>query len=191
MSFPLRLRDLALAFSVGLALVLTGAPAHAIEAPPGSKNFTPPADVPNYFSNESGPFRGGAAAHAAQPGAVPVVAAPASHGGRAVAARRTSRHHHPAHLAKAGGHTRLAHGQSGGYRQVAHAGSARRGHAPGPRVAHAAGPKVAHVAGSKVAHAAAGSKVAHAATGHPAGKTVAAKSRAASSKGKHPARAHG
>ena len=179
MSRSVRLCDLALAFSIGLGLAFLGAPAHAIEAPAGSKNFTPPGDVPNYFSNESGPFRGGAAASTAQQGAVPVVAAPAvvapvAHSGRAMATHRTSGHHHPGRVAKAGGHTRLAHGKAGGHRQVAHAGTARHGHAPGPKVAHAAGPKVAHVT-----------------AGHLAGKTVAAKSRAASSKGKHPARAHG
>ncbi len=175
MSLPQRLRRLALGCGVGLALAVAGAPADAVEAPPGSKNFTPPSGVPNYFSNESGPFQGGANARNAQPGAVPVVAAPAAHGKRVVASRRTSRHHHqPTHVAKASGRTRLAHGKASAHRQVAHAGAVRHGHASGPRVAHAAG-----------------SKVAHAPARHLAGKAVAAKTRAASSKVKHPARAHG
>ena len=167
MSLSPRLRHLALGVCVGLAIAVAGAPAGAVEAPAGSRNFTPPSDVPNYFSNESGPFQGGANARNAQPGAIPVVAAPASRGGRAVASRRTSRHHHPGHVAKASGRTRVAHGNKvSGHRQLAHAGVARRGHAPGPKVAHA---PVTHLAG----------------------KTVAATTRAASSKNKHPARAHG
>ncbi len=166
MSLSRRRRHLALAFCVGLVLAVAGAPAGAVEAPPGSKNFTPPADVPNYFSNESGPFQGGANAHSAPPGAVPVAAAPASRGGRAVASRRTARHHHPARVAKASRRTRLAHGKASAHRQVAHAGAARRRHASGPKVAHAP-------------------------VRHLAGKAVAAKSRAASSKGKPLARAHG
>ncbi|MGC2411973.1 MAG: hypothetical protein WA459_04660, partial [Stellaceae bacterium] len=60
MSLPQRLRRLALGCGVGLALAVAGARADAVEAPPGSKNFTPPSGVPNYFSNESGPFQGGA-----------------------------------------------------------------------------------------------------------------------------------
>ena len=191
MSLSRRLRALALGFGVGLAAALAGAPADAVEAPPGSKNFTPPTGVPNYFSNESGPFHsGGATTRAAQPAEVPVAIAPAVHDGRALASRRTPGRHHPAHLGKAGGHTRVAHGKESGHRQVAHASAARRGHSPEQKVVHAAGPKVAHAVGTKIAHAAA-SKSAHAAAGHLAGKTVAAKSRAASSKGKHPARAHG
>jgi hypothetical protein len=174
MSLSPRLRHLAIAICVGLAIAVAGTPADAVEAPPGSRNFTPPSDVPNYFSNESGPFQGRATARNAQPEAVPVVAAPTSHRGRAVASRRASRHHHPGHVAKAGGRTRLAHGRASGHRQVAHAGAVRRGHASGPKVAHAAG-----------------SRMAHAPAGHLAGKTVAAKTRAASSKNKHLARAHG
>ena len=41
---------------------LAGNPAAAIEPPPGTRNFTPPSSVPNYFSNEAAAFRGGARA---------------------------------------------------------------------------------------------------------------------------------
>ena len=47
------------------------------EPPPGSRNFNPPAAVPNYFSNESGPILGTPAARASQPAPAPVAAAPA------------------------------------------------------------------------------------------------------------------
>jgi len=225
-----RLHPLALALCFGLGVAVAGGPADAVEAPPGSKNFTPPPEVPNYFSNESGPFHSGAIARSAEPGAVPMVAAPASRDGHAVASRRAASRHHPAHLAKATGRTRLAHGKVSAHRQVAHAGAARRGHAAESKIAHAgatrrghaAEPKIAHAgaarhghaAEAKVAHAgaarrshaaepkvthagaarrghAAEPKVAHAPVRHIAGKTIAAKSHAASSKAKHPARAHG
>ena len=165
MSFSRRLNPLALALCVALAAGLAGLPADAVEAPPGSKNFSPPVDVPNYFSNESGPFQGGANARNGQPGAGPVVAAPASRG-RALAASRGNARHHAGRIAKARGRTRLAHGKAGARRQFAHAGAARSGKAAGPRAAHA---QVTHIAG----------------------KAVAAKSRAASSKNKRIARAHG
>jgi len=38
-------------FDVGLTIT---APAIAVEPPPGTKNFTVPSGVPNYFSNEVG-----------------------------------------------------------------------------------------------------------------------------------------
>jgi hypothetical protein len=46
---------------------LAGVPAQAFEPPPGSKNFTSPNSVPNYFSNEAAPF--GRGSQMAQPGA--------------------------------------------------------------------------------------------------------------------------
>jgi hypothetical protein len=165
MSLSRRLRCKALALGVALAIAVAGAPADAVEAPPGSKNFTPPRDVPNYFSNESGPFQGGANARNAQSGTAPIVAAPASRGKALTASRRNARHH-AARIAKARGRTRLANGKASAHRQVVHAGAAHGGKASGPRMAHAQ---------------------AKSATG----KAVAAKSRAASSKGKRIARAHG
>jgi hypothetical protein len=166
MSLSRRLRRLALALSVALApAAAAGMPAGAVEAPPGSKNFTPPADVPNYFSDESGPFQGGAAARDAQPEIGPSLAAPAPRGRSAVSSRRFSRHH-AGRLARARGRTRVAHGKASAHRQFAHAGAVHGGHASGPRAAHAE-------------------------VGHAAGKAVAAKTPPASSKGKHIAHAHG
>ena len=165
MSLSRRLRGLALACCAALAVVVAGAPADAVEAPPGSKNFIPPRDVPNYFSNESGPFQGGAHARSAQPDTAPIVAAQASRGRVTASSRRNARQH-AGRLAKARGRTRLAHGKAAAHRQVAHAGAARSAKASGPKTAHA-----------QVRSA--------------GGKAVAAKNRAASSKGKRVARAHG
>ncbi len=165
MSLSWRLRRKALALGVALAIAAAGAPANAVDAPTGSKNFTPPGYVPNYFSNESGPFRGGAQARSAQPETGPIVAAPSSHGKLTASSRRTARQH-AARLAKSRGRTRLAHGKASPHRQVAHAGAARSGKSSGAKLAHA--------------------------QVRPAGgKAIAAKSRAASSKGKRVARTHG
>jgi hypothetical protein len=165
MSLPRRLRRKALALGVALAVAVAGAPANAVEAPSGSKNFTPPRDVPNYFSNESGPLRGGATARSTQSETGPIAAAPASRG-RAVASARRNTRHHAARIAKARGRIRFVHGKASAHRQLAHAGAARSGKASGPKTVHA--------------------------QARPAtGKAVAAKNRAASSKGKRIARAHG
>jgi hypothetical protein len=45
------------------------------EPPAGSRNFSPPAAVPNYFSNESGPVLGTPAARPAEPAPAPAAAA--------------------------------------------------------------------------------------------------------------------
>ena len=66
----MRPRCPALAIPLALVFALAGAPAEAAEPPPGSKNFTPPSTVPNYFSNENTPFQSGAEAPAAQPGQI-------------------------------------------------------------------------------------------------------------------------
>jgi len=161
MSLSRRLRRLALALGAALAIAVAGAPADAVEAPPGSKNFSPPGYVPNYFSNESGPFQGGAHARSAQPDTAPIVAAPAARGRAVASSRRNVRHH-----AKARARTRLAHAKASAHRQVVHVGAARSGKASGPKTAHAQ-------------------------TRSAGGKAIAAKSRAASSKGKRIARAHG
>jgi len=165
MSLSRRLRRLALALGAALAIAVAGAPADAVETPSGSKNFSPPGYVPNYFSNESGPFQGGAHARSAQPDTAPIAAAPVARGKSLVSARRNTRHH-AARLAKARGRTRLAHAKASAHRQVVHVGAARSGKASGPKTAHAQ-------------------------TRSAGGKAIAAKSRAASSKGKRIAREHG
>jgi hypothetical protein len=45
---------------VGLAAVLIGGDARAADTGNGSKNFSAPQTVPNYFSNEAGPMQGAA-----------------------------------------------------------------------------------------------------------------------------------
>jgi hypothetical protein len=160
-----RLRSVILALSVGLAANLAGMPAGAVETPAGTTNFTPPAYVPNYFSNESGPFEGGANARNAEPGIAPSLAAPPPRANAAVLSRRIDRHH-SGRIAKVRGRTRLARGKASPHQQFAHADATRRGHAAGPRTAHA------HVRPA-------------------AAKAVAAKTPAASGKGKRLAAAHG
>src|SRR5689334_3999473 len=93
MSLSGRLRAPALALAVALGFAAAGVPAGAVEPPPGTKNFSPPGYVPNYFSNESGPFQGGANARNAQSETTPFVAAPGSRGRVAVASRGGPRHH--------------------------------------------------------------------------------------------------
>jgi hypothetical protein len=56
-----------LALAVGLLVSVVGLPAGAVQTPVGSKNFTPPSYVPNYFSNESGAFTGARGARQAPP----------------------------------------------------------------------------------------------------------------------------
>jgi hypothetical protein len=52
------------ALAVGLVVAALGLPAGAVETPVGSKNFTAPPYVPNYFNNETGAFTGGRSAAA-------------------------------------------------------------------------------------------------------------------------------
>jgi hypothetical protein len=162
MSLRRRLRPTALAVCVALAAGLAGLPAGAVEAPPGSKNFNPPANVPNYFSNESGPFQGGAAARTAHPGVSPIFVAPAPRRSIATAARRYVRHH-ARHVARARGRVWLARGRASAHHYIAHAPMARRGKA----------------------------WLTHARAGPARGKAAAASKRPAPSKGKRLVRAHG
>jgi hypothetical protein len=158
---PLR----ALALGLALAALVAGGRAAAVAAAPaGSKNFTPPSDVPNYFSNESGPFQGGANARDGQSDTAAIAAASASRG-RAVTLSRRNPRHHAARLAKARGRTRLAHAKAGAHRHFAHAGTA----------------SAARTVRAQV----------RSAIGHAIGKAGAAKSHAAASKNKRVARAHG
>ena len=160
-----RRRPLAFVLSIALAAGVAGPPADAVEAPPGSKNFTPPTSVPNYFSNESGPFQGGTDARGAQSETAPIVAAPRSRG-RVAAVSRRGAGHHVGRVAKGRGHTKLAHGKQSAHRQYAHAAAARGGRVAGARTASGG-------------------------VRPSAGKAVAAKTRAASSKSKRLAAVHG
>jgi hypothetical protein len=71
-------RGLALAGLLTLCGTPAGMAARAFEPPPGSKNFTAPSSVPNYFSNEAAPFRRGP--QTAAPGADRFNTAPARTG---------------------------------------------------------------------------------------------------------------
>jgi hypothetical protein len=101
----MRWRVLVLLAGLGLAGALPGSAAQAIEPPAGSKNFTPPASVPSYFSNEAGAIQG----RAASTGPTPVVSAPVPRGRFAIAARRDHHHGHSTRRASARGHSRYAH----------------------------------------------------------------------------------
>jgi len=69
----MRLRRAALAgFAAGLLLYAVSV--GAVEAPAGTKNFTPPTTTPDYFSGEGGAFRGAATPHPI----TPTTAAPAA-----------------------------------------------------------------------------------------------------------------
>ena len=155
------------ALCVALVVILAASAAGGVEPPSGSKNFTAPGSVPDYFSNESGPFRGGATARAAPPGPTPGVVMPVPHRRVAVAARHHGRYR-ARHLGRAGGRLRLARGHAIGHRPVVHSGAAR--------------------VGGKSAH-----RLALAPRGHAGGKAVAARAqhRPAPSKGRHVAGLHG
>jgi hypothetical protein len=118
------------ALAFGLAVGGIGLSAGAVEAPVGSKNFTAPRYVPNYFSNESGAFTGAIHRPGVQPSA-PVYAAPqanprpsygyATLSHRAAGDRRYSssrRRHHPGHSREA--HRRYVHLAARGHRQALH-----------------------------------------------------------------------
>jgi len=152
---------------VALAAMLTG-PAGAAEPPPGSKNFSSPRGVPDFFSNESGPFRGGANARAVSPGAIPAVAAPVQHRGReyqggAVASRQHGRSH-LTHVARGRGGYRSAHRKAGMHGHLAQAraharAGARRG--GGSQAAARSGSAHAKTVAAKAPHHAAPSKAKH------------------------------
>lgn len=128
----MRLRGLALAAYVTLGAAVAGLPVYAVEPPSGSKNFSAPSGVPNYFSNESGPFQGGAIARPASPGAGPVYATPAPRG-RSVATSRHRGRYASARGAR-GNHRQAARGRAGSYHYTSHARGARTGSAKGKAV---------------------------------------------------------
>ena len=157
----MRLRRRALVCLV--AMVAAGPVGGAVaDPPPGSKNFETPSNVPNYFSNEAGPFRGETPVPPATP-AMPAAPAPAASAPSPVApaavapepnirtAERPSGRGGRRHIARGRGrgrvasaHGRAATGRRGGRVVVA------RGHAPARRAEHVrtvqAQPKTPHAA---------------------------------------------
>lgn len=98
--------------AAGLVLAAVSGVAPAAEPPPGAANFRPPGYVPDYFSNESGPIRGGPgapvtapmAAPVAAPAAAPVAATPAASAPARVRAEHDRRRGHRMRSARARGH---------------------------------------------------------------------------------------
>ena len=129
-----RLRRLALAVCLAYGAGLGTDMAAAVEPPSGSRNFTAPRHVPNYFSNETAPFRGTSGGQTTSPGAGPVVAAPvqAQHG--AVASNRRARQK-SVHAGRQ--RAKLARGKAGRHGQVVRAGGSRGGKVVAAQSAHA------------------------------------------------------
>jgi hypothetical protein len=66
--------------AITLSLVIAAAaisPAGAVDAPPGSRNFTSPGSVPDHFSNEAAPFVASPNPHPAPAEPAPAAVAPA------------------------------------------------------------------------------------------------------------------
>jgi hypothetical protein len=134
-----------IAVCLGVMAALPAAPGLAADTGNGSKNFTAPATVPNYFSNEAGPMIGGAAE--SQRGALyPSQAAGSAAASVAEAPQRAIRQH----LALAEPHGRAIRGRSAPV--VAHH-VAVHGHATAYVAAHGASRgHVVHAATGKTTH---------------------------------------
>ena len=142
---------LRLALGVCLLVVVTGMPGLAQAPAAGSRNFEPPSSAPNYFSNEAGPFRGGAGAETTYSSSEPAIAAPyqPAQTKAAVAPRRIASRH----AVRANRHVRLAHAHSRSGRHAARTRIASAKPAVS-RVAHArTGPAPSKKATTKLAAA--------------------------------------
>jgi len=119
-----RLRWLAVAVCLAYGAGLGAEMAVAVEPPSGSRNFTAPNHVPNYFSNETAPFRGTSGGQTASPGGGPVVVGPvqAQHG--TVASSRRARQQ-SVHAGRQ--RAKLARGKAGRHGQVVRAARGSRG----------------------------------------------------------------
>ena len=129
-----RLQRLALAVCLAYGGGLGAEMAVAAEPPSGSRNFTAPRHVPNYFSNETAPFRGTSGGQTASPGAGPVVAAPVqAHHGAVVSNRRARQQSVHAGRQRA----KLARGKAGRHGQVVRVRGSRGAKVVAARSAHA------------------------------------------------------
>ena len=155
------MRLLRLAVAASLLLFVASMPGFAQAPSVGSRNFEPPPSVPSYFSNEAGPFRGGAGAETTYSSSGPAVASPYPPSQTAAAAPRRSAGRHATRTNR---HIRLAH---------AHARSGR--HAARTRIAKAkaAISRVAHAHAKPAARKKAATKLASAKK--PGGKAAAKK----------------
>jgi hypothetical protein len=126
MNLRRRLRARAVAVVLLLGATVASGSAHAVEAGPGSRNFTAPGSVPNYFSNEAAPFQG--EIRAAQPGADQYNAAPGRTTTTAAAPRRHTRKA-SASAARGKHRGKLVRAKGSSSRQLARAGAAKGGKA--------------------------------------------------------------
>ena len=134
MIFGGRLRRLALGICVAYGAGLGAEMAVAVEPPSGSRNFTAPSHVPNYFSNETAPFRGTSGGQTASPGGGPIVAPPAqAHHGTVASSRRARQKSVHAGRQRA----KLARGKGGRHGQVVRARGSGGGKVVAARSAHA------------------------------------------------------
>ena len=170
-----------LAVALILGSALAGPPAGAIEPPPGTKNFTPPRSVPDYFSNEAAPFRG---VRAAQPAADQFNPASVAAGNDGVAEtpRHTRKASASAGRAKQRGKLvrgKTARSKAASSRQAARAGKARKGKTAIVRAA--ARSAVGKARSGKTAAGRAAAKSAGAKAGKARGRDTAGQTRHAAS----------
>jgi hypothetical protein len=108
----------ALAGWIALFLATASLPAWAQVPMEGSRNFQPPSSAPNYFSNEAGPFRGGAGAEttysSSPPIQQPMVVSPSPPARVAAAPSRSTQRH----VARAKGRAKLAQARARGQRHT-------------------------------------------------------------------------
>jgi hypothetical protein len=103
---------------IALFLASVSLPAWAQVPMQGSRNFQPPSSAPNYFSNEAGPFRGGAGAEttysSSPPIQQPMVVSPSPPARVAAAPSRSMQRH----VTRAKGRTKLAQARARTKRHV-------------------------------------------------------------------------
>src|SRR5258708_13528035 len=91
------------AFALILTVGMAGSPAIAVEPPPGTKNFSVPSGVPNYFSNEVGAAQGSGGIVRSAPAPSAIAAAPSGRSRVAVVAPRRGGRYHAAYSRGRGG----------------------------------------------------------------------------------------
>src|SRR5258708_1779207 len=96
-------RSRAQALVLVIVATFAAAPAIAVEPPPGTKNFTVPSGVPNYFSNEVGAPHGSGGIVRPAPAPSAVAVAPSGRSRVAVVAPRRGARYHTAHSRGRGG----------------------------------------------------------------------------------------
>jgi hypothetical protein len=156
-------------------LAAASLPARAVEPVPGSKNFEAPGAAPNYFSNEAGPFRGGAGAETTYSNPGPAVVSPYPPSRSAAAAPSRSASRHAVRSNRHVRYARYAHTRGRGGSRYAHARSARSAHRTAHVTARSAAANSKTTAAKKPAatKAAAAKKQPASAKSRPASRRVA------------------